>query len=160
MNGWRRWAIYTAAVRVGALIISLAVAEWREPDLSQIESDLRELRGATPIVVSGGSVTPTPNGGSITPREADSEGAHYTVSDVRPGRVEFILEGPHPGGLAQNFTVIDEEDFVCTAGINASPAAPLLEGQKAPFWIEYTCREGAKPKELRIDDLVFEFEFD
>ena len=43
MTNGTRLAIYTAVVWTGALIISLLVAEWREPDLSQIENDLREI---------------------------------------------------------------------------------------------------------------------
>jgi hypothetical protein len=165
VNRWPRWAIYTGAVWAGVLVISLVVAEWREPDLGQIESDLRELKAAQPVVVSNASIVPTPSGsiiptpyGSLTPTEAEYRGAHYTVGEVRPGRVEFILEGPHPGALGHNFSVTDEEGFVCSAGINASPGYPLSAGQKELFWIQYTCREGARPKELRVDDLVFEFD--
>jgi hypothetical protein len=167
VNNWARWAIYTAAVWAGALIVSLLVAEWREPDLGQIESDLREIKAAQPVVVvSDGSIVPTPFV-STTPipsktvelkegTEVDYAGAHYTVTQVRPGRVEFILEGPHPVPLGQTFKVLDEEGFVCDAGINASPAAALAEGEKTRMYIGYTCRRGHTAQKLFLEGMTFE----
>jgi len=160
-----RMAIYTALVWAGALIISLIVAEWREPDLSQIENDLREIKAA-PVVIEGDGVgtrsfvpaTPVP-GPTVELKEGaevEYEGAHYKVTQVRPGRIEFILEGPHPGAQAYSTTAVDEEGFVCVAGAAASPGVPLLEGQKALFWIQYSCREGEKVKSIQYTGITFE----
>jgi hypothetical protein len=154
---------------VGAFIISLLVAEWRDPDLTQIESDLREIKAAVPVVVTvpDGAVVTTPSVTSTPVRddetvelkvgtELDYGGAHYTVTVVRPGRVEFELEGPHPGGPAHTFKVIDDEGFVCDAGINASPAVPLAEGEKTRMYIGYTCRTGHTAQKLVLEGITFE----
>ena len=78
----------------------------------------------------------------------------------KPGesRAEFILEGPHPGGLGFAFKVLDEEGFLCEAGINAEVGAPLGPGEKTRVWIHYTCADGAKPDTLTLDGVTFEFQ--
>ena len=145
--------------------------------MQEIRDDLQvieKLRASSPPTATpffiGPGITPFPVEITVQLRpgtEVPSGSARITVvgieSDLGPefgelrSRVGFILEGPHQGGLAQIFGVVDEDGFVCKAGINAEVGAPLLPGEKTRFWIVYQCGEGKRPQTLSLDGINFEF---
>jgi hypothetical protein len=92
--------------------------------------------------------------------EVSCDESKITVASVgtgKEGRVEFILEGPHPGVLGQTFAVTDSEGFLCESGIGTQTGQPLLEGQKADFFVEFTCSHGPA-QTLILNNTAFEFE--
>ena len=163
--------LFALVLWVGAFGMSFIVAEWREPDVSsediaRIKGDLAGLQDdvtslshqigipAEPTV----SPTPEPRTAPLTPGTRVASGAAFVaVAEVSNGRADFILEGPHPGAIGQDFKVTDENAFICEAGINAESGAPLGEGEKTRFWIVYTCAEGARAATLSLDSIRFEF---
>ena len=163
----------------GAATFGLAAlaAEWRQESVdiaplatqvSRLVSDVDEIRTVlqatptpTPIAPTPSATptpTPQPQPVPLTPgRQAESGGALITVEKVASGRVDFTLEGPYPGALGVTFKVVDEDGFVCEAGINAESYDTLGEGEKTRFWILYTCQPGAQPATLSLDGVTFEF---
>ena len=174
-----RWAwvgLFLVILWGGAFAISFSVTQWHSPDLGQIEDQIGRLRAEVEAMDSGTSVPIAPTGvpappfqtAPLTPGTEAALGlARITVvgttsqlePPAKPGesRVEFILEGPHPGALGQNFKVVDQEGFLCEAGINAEVGAPLGPGEKTRVWIYYKCAEGATPDTLSLDGVTFEF---
>jgi hypothetical protein len=174
----QRWTLVGLLLVIawaGAFAISYVVAEWRSPDAGQLEKKIDRLR-ADVDALGGGAVIPTATGvpaselrrAPLTPGTEVALGlAHITVVGIttdldppfKPGeaRAEFILEGPHPGGLGFNFKVLDEDGFLCDAGINAEVGTRLGPGEKTRVWIYYKCTEGAKPASLSLDGVTFMF---
>jgi hypothetical protein len=173
--------LLSLALLGGAFGVSALAVEWHQEtaDLDPIEAALREtndelanLRAeieAEPSVVpvEPSPSTPTPVAATPTPTAtpvplvvgASSKygGGEITVDKISDGRVEFILEGPHRGALATNFKVLDEEGFVCEAGVGAESGVPLAAGEKTHFWIVYTCGDDRKAKTLSAGGLIFAF---
>jgi len=151
------------------------VAEWHGPDAKQLERKIERLR-ADVDALSGGVVIPTatvvpgsePKRAPLTPGTEVSLGlAHITMVGIttdlappfKPGeaRAEFILEGPYEGGLAFDFKVVDQDGFLCDAGINVEVGTPLGPGEKTRVWIYYKCAGTARPATLSLDGVTFEF---
>ena len=53
--------------------------------------------------------------------------------------------------------MLDEEGFVCDAGINAEVGTRLGPGEKTRVWIYYKCTGAARPATLTLDSVTFEF---
>ena len=93
--------------------------------------------GASPTIIT---TTPLVIGAEVRCDEAVA-----TVESISPGkegRVDFVLQGPHPGAFGQSFTVSDSEGFVCQAGVGSEAGQAVLPGQKAEFFIEFQCSRG------------------
>ena len=176
MVRWTWVGLLLIVVWGGAFAISFLVTEWRSSDLGPVERQIERLRADVQAMSSRVSVpiapTETPaaelHRATLTPGTEVALGpARITVVGItsqleppaKPGesRVEFILEGPHQGGLAQEFKVLDQEGFLCEAGINAEVGAPLGPGEKTRVWIYYKCAEGTRPNTLSLDGVTFEF---
>jgi len=174
--GWTRIGLFLVILGCGTFAISFLVTEWRSPDVGQVEEQIGRLRGDVEAISSRVSVPIAPTGvptselqrAPLTPGTEVALGpARITVVGIttdldppfKPGevRIEFILVGPHPGALGQNFKVVDQDGFLCDAGINAEVGAPLGPGEKTRVWIYYKCAEGAKPNTLSLDGVTFEF---
>ena len=144
MNRWLAAGLFAVAVWAGALGISVLVAEWRDDsagdDISKLQAEVRTLRRdleeTKPLTVK--------------PMSANTAGVHVDVERVTDERIEFILYGPHPGGLANSFQVVDIEGSVCSAGINASPGVPLGPGDKVHMYIYFGCAADRPPKTVKL----------
>ena len=176
MLGWTRIGLFLVILGGGMFAISFLVTEWRSPDVGQVEEQIGRLRGDVAAMGNRMGVPIAPTGvptselqrAPLTPGSEVALGpARITVVGItshldppaKPGesRVEFILEGPHPGALGQNFKVVDLDGFLCDAGINAEVGAPLGPGEKTRVWIYYKCAEGGTPYTLTLDGVTFEF---
>jgi len=176
MLRWTRVGLFLVILWGGAFAISFLVAQWRSPDLGQVEEQIGRLRDDVEAVTSRTSVPIAPTGvpapelqrAPLTPGTEVALGrARITVVGIttelgpsfKPGesRVEFILQGPHQGALAQDFKVVDQEGFLCESGINAEVGTPLGPGEKTRVWIYYKCAEGATPNTLNLDGVTFGF---
>jgi hypothetical protein len=173
---WTRVGLFLVILWGGAFAISFLVAQWRSPDLGQVEEQIGRLRDDVEAISSRTSVPAAPGEvpapdlkrAPLTPGTEVTLGrARITVVSItselgpafKPGeaRVEFILQGPHEGGLAQEFKVVDQEGFLCESGINAEVGTPLGPGEKTRVWIYYKCAEGARPNTLSLDGVTFDF---
>jgi hypothetical protein len=165
---WARVGLLLAIVWGGAFAISFFATEWRSPDLGRLRADVETLSSRMTVPTATGGSPAELKRAPLTPGTEVSLGpARITVVGItteldppfKPGeaRAEFILEGPHQGGLGFSFKVVDEDGFLCDAGINAEVGAPLGPGEKARVWIYYKCAEGAKPDTLTLDGVTFEF---
>jgi len=168
MARWTRIGLFLAILWSGAFAISFLVTEWRSPDLGRLRDDVEALSNRMMVPTATEVPTPEAKRAPLTPGSEVSLGpARITVVGIttqldppsKPGeaRVDFILEGPHPGALGQEFKVVDRDGFVCDSGINAEVGAPLGPGEKTRVWVYYKCAEGATPGNLTLDGIAFDF---
>jgi len=165
---WTRVGLFLVILWGGAFAISFLVTEWRSPDLGRLRADVEALSSCVIAPAATGVPTPEAKRAALTPGTEVALGpARITVVGItsqldppfKPGeaRVEFVLQGPHEGGLAQEFKVLDQDGFLCDSGINAEVGAPLGPGEKTRVWIYYKCAEGGTPDTLTLDGVTFEF---
>jgi hypothetical protein len=166
MMRWGQVGLFLAVVWAGAFGISVVVAEWRSPDVGRLRAE--EAPISRTVVPTPTGLPAEPKRAPLTPGTEVSWGrARLTVVGIttqldppfEPGqaRVEFVLEGPHPGGFSSYFKVVDQDGFLCESGIGAEVGTPLGPGEKTRVWIVYRCAEGAKPATLSLDGATFEF---
>jgi hypothetical protein len=165
---WSRIVLFLAVLWSGAFAISFFVTEWRSPDLGRLRAQVEALSSRVTSPTATGAPIIELKRAPLTPGTEVSLGlARITVVGIttqldppaKPGeaRVEFILEGPHQGGLAFEFKVLDQDGFLCDSGINAEVGTPLGPGEKTRLWIYYKCAEGARVDTLNLDGVMFEF---
>ena len=177
MRRWIGLALLAMLLLASAFGLSALATEWRQESVdfaplstqvARLASEVEEIRSVLQATPTPTPLAPTPSA-TPTPRpepqpvpltpgtQAESGDALITVEKVANGRVDFTLEGPYDGALGVTFKVVDEDGFVCEAGIDAESYDTLEAGEKTRFWILYTCPPGARPATLSLNSITFEF---